>query len=155
MRQGLALVPQGDEIFHGLTVEEHLDSGAFTPKAWRERGMRKERILEIFPPLKALMTTAGRSAFRRRAAHGGARPRPDGGRLALSRGRAFPRLAPKIGKGVIDALMGVELGKAAMVIAEQNVAVLEGRVDRVIGMHAGKLKGEAAASLSYQTRRDH
>ena len=64
-------------------------------------------------------------------------------------------LAPKIGKGVIDALMSVELGEAAMVIAEQNVAILEGRVDRVIGMHAGKLKGEAAASLSYQTRRDH
>ena len=30
VRAGLALIPQGDEIFHGLTVEEHLDSGAFT-----------------------------------------------------------------------------------------------------------------------------
>jgi len=60
-------------------------------------------------------------------------------------------LAPKIGKSVVDALMAVELGAAAMVIAEQNVALLEGRVDRVIGMHAGKLKGEAsvqAAALS-------
>ena len=25
-------MPQGDEIFQGLTVEEHLDSGAFTQK---------------------------------------------------------------------------------------------------------------------------
>ena len=34
-----------------------------------------------------------------------------------------------------------------MVIAEQNVSLLEGRVDRIIGMHAGKLKGEASAAL--------
>ena len=62
-------------------------------------------------------------------------------------------LAPKIGKGVMDALIGVDLGQSAMVIAEQNVALLEGRVDRVIGMHAGKLKGEAGATMSLQTVR--
>ncbi|GIS66363.1 MAG: hypothetical protein CM1200mP5_1470 [Candidatus Pelagibacterales bacterium] len=28
VKEGLAIMPQGDEIFHGLTVEEHLDSGA-------------------------------------------------------------------------------------------------------------------------------
>lgn len=53
-------------------------------------------------------------------------------------------LAPKIGKSVIEALMAVELGASAMVIAEQNVALLDGRVDRMIGMHAGRLKGEAS-----------
>ena len=31
-------------------------------------------------------------------------------------------------------------------IAEQNIALLEGRVDRIIGMHAGQLKGEASAA---------
>ncbi len=46
-------------------------------------------------------------------------------------------------------LMGVDLGESAMVIAEQNVAVLEGRVDRIIGMHAGQLKGEASAALAF------
>src|SRR3984885_15117286 len=51
VRAGLALIPQGDEIFYGLTVEEHLDSGAFTARAWRERAERKQRILKIFPPL--------------------------------------------------------------------------------------------------------
>jgi branched-chain amino acid transport system ATP-binding protein len=34
-----------------------------------------------------------------------------------------------------------------MFIAEQNVALLEGKVDRIIGMHAGKLKGEASSSF--------
>ena len=55
VRRGLALIPQGDEIFHGLTVEEHLDSGAFTPRAWSERADRKKKILRIFPPLEKLM----------------------------------------------------------------------------------------------------
>ena len=53
-------------------------------------------------------------------------------------------LAPKVGLGVMEALLKIELRDSAMIIAEQNVALLEGRVDRVIGMHAGKLKGEAS-----------
>jgi branched-chain amino acid transport system ATP-binding protein len=57
-------------------------------------------------------------------------------------------LAPKIGIGVMEALLRIDLTASAMFIAEQNVALLEGRVDRVIGMHAGKLKGEATSGLS-------
>jgi branched-chain amino acid transport system ATP-binding protein len=155
VREGLALIPQGDEIFHGLTVEEHLDSGAFTPRAWRERAERKKRILRIFPPLEKLMKTAvGRLS-------GGERRMVALGRGLMADASLFlvdePTLglAPKIGKSVLEALMSVELGDSAMIIAEQNVALLEGRVDRVIGMHAGRLKGEASASLSYQTQRDH
>jgi branched-chain amino acid transport system ATP-binding protein len=49
--------------------------------------------------------------------------------------------------------MAVKLGNAAMIIAEQNVALLEGRVDRVIGMHVGKLKGEASAALALNVYR--
>ncbi|WP_265305433.1 ABC transporter ATP-binding protein [Verminephrobacter eiseniae] len=154
VRRGLALIPQGDEIFHGLTVEEHLDSGAFTPRAWRERAQRKERVLAIFPPLVKLMRMAvGRLS-------GGERRMVAIGRGLMAEASLFlvdePSLglAPKIGKGVMDALMSVDLGLSAMVIAEQNLALLEGRVDRIIGMHAGKLKGEASAHLGFQTTRE-
>lgn len=154
VQQGLALIPQGDEIFHGLTVEEHLDSGAFTKRAWRERAPRKERILAIFPPLKKLLhTPVGRLS-------GGERRMVSIGRGLMAEASLFlvdePSLglAPKIGKGVMDALMSVELGPSAMVIAEQNVSLLQGRVDRIIGMHVGKLKGEASAALHFQTRRE-
>ncbi|GLR91687.1 ABC transporter ATP-binding protein [Bradyrhizobium iriomotense] len=146
VRRGLALIPQGDEIFHGLTVEEHLDSGAYTKRAWKERAARKQRILQIFPPLEKLMATpVGRLS-------GGERRMVAIGRGLMADADLFlvdePSLglAPKIGKSVVDALMAVELGSSAMVIAEQNLALLEGRVDRIIGMHAGKLKGEASAS---------
>ncbi|MCP3477198.1 ATP-binding cassette domain-containing protein [Bradyrhizobium sp. CCGUVB1N3] len=148
VRRGLALIPQGDEIFHGLTVEEHLDSGAYTKAAWKERGVRKQKILQIFPPLDKLMKIpVGRLS-------GGERRMVSIGRGLMADADLFlvdePSLglAPKIGKSVVDALMAVELGNSAMVIAEQNLALLEGRVDRIIGMHAGKLKGEASASKS-------
>ncbi len=56
-------------------------------------------------------------------------------------------LAPKLGIAVMEALLAIDLKDSAMFIAEQNVALLEGKVDRIIGMHAGKLKGEASSSF--------
>ncbi|UPJ79773.1 ATP-binding cassette domain-containing protein [Bradyrhizobium sp. 183] len=154
VHKGLALIPQGDEIFHGLTVEEHLDSGAFTARAWRERAERKKRIYQIFPPLVKLKdTSVGRLS-------GGERRMVSIGRGLMAEASLFlvdePSLglAPKIGKSVIDALMAVDLGSSAMVIAEQNIALLEGKVDRIIGMHVGKLKGEASAALMLNSKRE-
>ena len=52
-------------------------------------------------------------------------------------------LAPKISRAVMDALMRIDLRNGAMVIAEQNMSLLEGRCTRILGMHAGSLKGSA------------
>lgn len=148
VRQGLAIMPQGDEIFHGLTVEEHLDSGAFTKEAWKHRKQRKERVLELFEPLKPLLKTpvARLSGGERRMVAIGRGMMADA-KLYLADEPSLG-LAPKIGIGVMEALLKIDLKDSAMIIAEQNVALLEGRVDRVIGMHAGKLKGEASTALS-------
>ena len=51
-------------------------------------------------------------------------------------------LAPKISRAVIEALAKVELADGAMVVAEQNLQVLEGFVDRTVGMHAGEITGD-------------
>ena len=147
VRQGLAIMPQGDEIFQGLTVEEHLDSGAFTPEAWRTRKERKERVLNIFEPLRKLMKTpVGRLS-------GGERRMVSIGRGLMTDAKLYLSdepslgLAPKLGIAVMQALLAIDLKDSAMFIAEQNVALLEGKVDRIIGMHAGKLKGEASSSF--------
>lgn len=149
VRKGLALMPQGDEIFTVLTVEEHLDSGAFTPEAWKDRKARKEKVLDLFEPLRKLMRTpVGRLS-------GGERRMVSIGRGLMTDAKLYlvdePSLglAPKIGQSVMEALMQIELKDSAMFIAEQNVALLEGRVDRCIGMHAGKLKGEASTALGF------
>src|ERR1700759_5488638 len=130
VRQGLAIMPQGDEIFQGLTVEEHLDSGAVTPPAWRTPTKRR----------------VGRLS-------GGGRRMVWIGRGLMTDAKLYLAdeptlgLAPKIGIAVMEALLAIDLKDSAMFIAEQNVALLEGKVDRIIGMHAGKLKGEASSSF--------
>ena len=153
VRQGLALMPQADELFHGLTVEEHLDSGAFTKEAWRNRKQRKERVLELFKPLRERLNTpvARLSGGERRMVSIGRGMMADA-KLYLADEPSLG-LAPKIGLGVMDALLKIELSDSAMIIAEQNVALLEGRVDRVIGMHAGKLKGEASLASSIRRKK--
>ena len=152
VRQGLAIMPQGDEIFHGLTVEEHLDSGAFTREAWRTRARRKEEVLDLFAPLRPLLRTpvARLSGGERRMVSIGRGMMADA-KLYLADEPSLG-LAPKIGIAVMEALLEIDLEASAMIIAEQNVALLQGKVDRVIGMHAGKLKGEASSALSMQLR---
>ncbi|MFO1351488.1 MAG: ATP-binding cassette domain-containing protein [Gammaproteobacteria bacterium] len=140
-RLGVSMMPQGDAIFMGLTVRQHLDAGAFTRAAWRERRQRRERVLEIFPPLRALLKQpVGKLS-------GGERRMVTLGRGLMADAKLYlvdePSLglAPKISRAVIDALCAVDLQDSAMVIAEQNIPLLEGRVDRMLGMHAGQLKG--------------
>lgn len=148
VRMGLSIMPQGDEIFNGLSVEDHLDSGAFTREAWRDRKKRKEEILDLFEPLRKLMKTpVGQLS-------GGERRMVSIGRGLMTKAKLYlvdePSLglAPKLGITVMEALMKIKLDGCAMFIAEQNVALLEDKCDRVIGMHAGKLKGEASQALS-------
>ncbi|MDE0977901.1 MAG: ATP-binding cassette domain-containing protein [Arenicellales bacterium] len=140
-RQGVALMPQGDAMFIGLTVRQHLDAGAFTRKAWSERHKRRERILDIFPPLRKLLNQpVGKLS-------GGERRMVTLGRGLMGDVKLYlvdePSLglAPKISRAVIDALINVDLADGAMVIAEQNLQLLEGCVDRLIGMHGGEIKG--------------
>ncbi len=148
VRQGLSLVPQGDALFPGLTVRQHLDSGAYTSRAWKTRKERKARVLDIFPALKPRMDdVAGRLS-------GGERRMVSLGRGLMADVKLYlidePSLglAPIVSKTVLDALMQIDLKDGAMVIAEQIVSLLQGRVDRVLGMHHGRIKaGEVDVNL--------
>lgn len=143
VRLGLAHMPQGDAIFPGLTVAQHLDCGAYTRQAWRERAQRRAALLEIFVPLQKLLQAPVGTLS------GGERRMVSLARGLMADAALFlvdePSLglAPKISRAVMDALMRIDLRDGAMVIAEQNMALLEGRVSRILGMHAGNLKGSA------------
>lgn len=50
VRLGIGYVPQTDNIFPSLTVEENLEMGAFIKK--NDKGAAKQRIFDMFPPLK-------------------------------------------------------------------------------------------------------
>jgi branched-chain amino acid transport system ATP-binding protein len=147
VRKGIALAPQGDAIFPGLSVRENLDSGAYTGATWRTRRRRRDKVLDVFPPLAQLL---GQSAG---TLSGGERRMVSVGRALMSDATLYlvdePSLglAPKISVNLVAALCEIDLGDGAMIIAEQNLPLLEGRVDRVLGMHAGELKLDVGEAL--------
>lgn len=147
VRRGISLAPQGDAIFPGLSVKDNLDSGAYSGTSWRRRRRRREDVLRVFPPLAPLLgQTAGTLS-------GGERRMVSVGRALMGDARLYlvdePSLglAPKISLGLVAALCEIDLGDGAMIIAEQNLPLLEGRVDRVLGMHAGELKLDVGEAL--------
>ncbi len=143
VRLGLAHMPQGDAIFPGLTVAQHLDCGAYTGTAWKRRHQRREELLLIFEPLRRLLkATVGTLSGGERRMVSLARGLMADARLYLVDEPSLG-LAPIISRAVIDALLQIDLQHGAMVIAEQNLALLAGHCHRTLGMHAGQLKGDA------------
>lgn len=142
VRMGVAMTPQGDAIFPGLTVRQHLDCGAWSPRAWRERARRREVIFDLFPPLRKLERTVVGTLS------GGERRMVSVGRALMTEARLYlidePSLglAPVISQRVVAALREIDVRDGAIIIAEQNVTLLDGQVDRMIGMHAGRLRGD-------------
>ena len=141
VKKGIGVAPQGDAIFPGLSVRKHLECGAHTKSAWRNRRQRIEEIFEVFPPLRNLQhSLVGKLS-------GGERRMVSVGRMLMSDARLYlidePALglAPKVSKRVMDALWALPVN-GAMIIAEQNVSLLSGRADRILGMHAGRMRGD-------------
>ena len=143
VRRGLALIPQGDALFPGLTVGQHLDSGAYTARAWSERKKRKERIFSIFPTLERHhdSVVGNLSGGERRMVSLGRGMMADVSLYLVD--EPSLGLAPIVGNMVMDALMKIDLKGGAMIIAEQIVSLLEGRVTRMLGMHDGRIKAGA------------
>jgi branched-chain amino acid transport system ATP-binding protein len=141
VRLGLAHMPQGDAIFPGLTVAQHLDCGAFTPAAWRRRKQRSEQLLEVFAPLRKLLNApVGKLSGGERRMVSLARGLMADAQLYLVDEPSLG-LAPIVSVAVMEALLAIDLKDGAMVIAEQNLALLSGHCQRTLGMHAGQLKG--------------
>jgi branched-chain amino acid transport system ATP-binding protein len=51
-------------------------------------------------------------------------------------------LAPGLAAKMIDALLSLELDGGAMLLAEQNRKLIEGRVDRIVRIHGGRITAE-------------
>jgi branched-chain amino acid transport system ATP-binding protein len=141
-RKGLVLIPQGDSLFPGLSVRDNLDSGAFLSKAWRRRAQRRTKVLELFPQLAdRLDQLAGTLS-------GGERRMVAIGRGLMAEADVYlvdePSLglAPGMAAKMIDALLSLELDGGAMLLAEQNRKLIEGRVDRIVRIHGGRISGE-------------
>jgi branched-chain amino acid transport system ATP-binding protein len=138
-RSGVVMIPQGDALFPGLTVRENLDAGAFPPKAWRRRRARREFVIDLFPRLGGrLKQTVGTLS-------GGERRMVSIGRGLMSQADLYlidePSLglAPGIVSGLMDSLFSVPVEGGALVLAEQNRTLIDGRVDTIVHVHGGQI----------------
>lgn len=140
-RTGLVMIPQGDALFPGLTVRENLDCGAFPAHTWRTRTQRRERVVELFPQLgRRLDQLVGTLS-------GGERRMVSLGRGLMADASVYlvdePSLglAPGLAIALVDTLLSSELGDGAMIVAEQNRVLIEGKIDRIVRIHGGNVAG--------------
>ena len=138
-RRGIVLMSQGDALFPGLTVKDNLDAGAYPGDSWKRRKERRDYVCEIFPRLgERLSQVVGTLS-------GGERRMCSIGRGLMSEARVYlvdePSLGlgPGIAKGICDTLLSLDLKGGAPLIAEQNRALIDGKIDRSLRMHGGEL----------------
>ena len=137
-RQGLGFVPQTENVFTLMSIADNLRLAAdILPKA--ERGLRIEEMYELFPDLaRQRQLAAGRLSGGQRQMLAVARAlmgRPrllmlDEASAGLSPkyvGQVFAKLA-EIRKGGLTILMVEQNAKAALVLADRAVILVEGRI---------------------------
>jgi branched-chain amino acid transport system ATP-binding protein len=152
-RAGVVMIPQGDALFPGLSVRENLDAGAFPSRSWRARKKRRDLVLELFPRL------AGRLRQPVGTLSGGERRMVSIGRGLMADAEVFlidePSLglAPGLVSALMEALFSIDIEGGAMLLAEQNRTLIEGRADRLIQIHGGQIVGTQAGEAILDGKR--
>ncbi|CAB3627785.1 ABC transporter ATP-binding protein [Achromobacter marplatensis] len=144
VRLGLALVPEGRQIFAPLTVRENLLMGAY---AKREGPRELERVLAVFPKLAARLQQLGGTLS------GGEQQMLAIGRALMSAPRLLlldePSLglAPKVVAEIFEVIGQLVASGTSVLLAEQNAAMALRVAGRGYVLRAGNivLSGSARA----------
>jgi branched-chain amino acid transport system ATP-binding protein len=150
VESGLAMVPEGRRLFAGMTVQEHLDLGAFAPRARDVRQASLERVFALFP----LLQERRRQVVR--ALSGGQQQMVAIGRALMTNPRLLvldePSLgiAPRLVRTIMAALAEINRSGVAVLLVEQNVQAALTLAHRAYVLESGRitLEGPAAAMLS-------
>ena len=145
LHAGLALVPQGHQVFRGLKVRENLEMAGLVLGGAKPSDL--ESVFAMFPRLKE------RAAQRAGTLSGGEQQM-----LAIGMGLMVrPRLllvdeptiglAPALVKRVMEALTEARSARGCSVLlVEQNIAESLAIADRAYGMRRGEFVAESAAA---------
>lgn len=146
IERGVALVPEGRRLFGGMSVEDNLELGAFTPRAWAARRVGLERVYALFPAL----------AERRRAAvqllSGGQQQMVAVGRALMANPRLLMLdepslgLAPRLVAAILEALVGINATGVAVFLVEQNVPAALSLAHRGYLLESGRIVGEGTGA---------
>jgi branched-chain amino acid transport system ATP-binding protein len=147
VRRGLALAPEGRQIFPKFTVEDNLLMGGYARADRHQLGSDIARVYEMFPRLLERRNQSAGSMS------GGEQQMLAIGRALLSRPRCLlldePTLglAPIIVAEIERIIRALAADNMTILLAEQNAAMALGIADRAYVLEAGRisLHGEAAA----------
>lgn len=126
-RAGLVLVPQGDQLFSGMTVEENLLMGGYVRADMAEVRKTLAEVFELFPRLEE------RRAQRASGLSGGERRMVGIGRGLMAKAKLIMidepslGLAPLIIEQIYAALAGLAARGQSILVVEEN----PGRVAKV------------------------
>ena len=123
VRAGLALCPEGREVFPTLTVEENLLTGAIAGDGWTGRADALDRVYELLPRLGERRTQAAGTMSggeQQQLAMGRALM---GGPRVLLVDEASLGLAPIMVERVFEILGAIHAMGTAVVAVEQNIRI--------------------------------
>ncbi len=144
-RLGLTLVPQGDQLFTGMTVEENLMMGAFARTDQRSIRATLEIVFELFPRLLE------RRSQRAESLSGGERRMVGIGRGMMADGKLMMidepslGLAPLIIEQIYAALGQLAADGRAIIVVEENPSRVAKVADTFYLMDGGKFSWSGTA----------
>jgi len=125
VRNGVALCPEGRNVFPTLSVEENLRTGAMAGSRWRQRNEDLERVYGLLPRLGERQTQQAGTLS------GGEQQQLALGRALMSAPRlllvdeASLGLAPVIVDLVFDLLRDINEAGTTIIAVEQNIGIAD------------------------------
>ena len=147
---GIAIVPEGRRLFTQMTVMDNLELGSFIAAARPHRAVRLERVLSLFPALRAkLHSPAGSLSGGQQQMVAIGRALMAGPSLLLLDEPSLG-LAPSIVIDMFDAIRRINQEGTAVLLVEQNVAMALETAHRAYVMEEGRIvaHGQAAEMMN-------
>jgi branched-chain amino acid transport system ATP-binding protein len=142
---GIAVVPEGRQVFPEMTVADNLEIGGYHPSVRQYRDETYERVIEIFPILADRATQLAGSMS------GGEQQMLAIGRALMARPRYLlldePSLglAPVIVENIFEVLRQINTEGVSVVVVEQNVVEALELASRGYVLEQGNIVKEASA----------
>jgi branched-chain amino acid transport system ATP-binding protein len=139
VEEGISLIPEGRKLFTDMSVNENLEMGAYSRRAWKKKNETLEQVFKLFPRLKE------RSKQLARTLSGGEQQM-----VAMGRGlMSMPKLciidepsnglAPRLVAEVFQIIKSLREQNITILLIEQNVRQTLEIADRACVLENGRI----------------